>query len=135
MSANGGIVALVSNIVTYIPPLNFAGIDSFSLHRIGWIYQRLSGVIYDYCRIPSQETSLSRFFNPLIAGGNLKFKFAGGSGLTYTVESAPALQGPWSKVANVTVPLTSEGLGEGVFQFQAPAAGDMKFYRVIYPLY
>ncbi len=134
LSANGGTDTLASGIVTYNPPPNFAGLDTFLYTVSDGHGDSASGIVT--VKVGSvQGLPQNLLFSPQFIGGKLGFQFAGIPGLTYTIESASNLNGPWSKVINFTAPLTDQGLGEGVFQFQAPAATDRQFYRTVYPSY
>ena len=134
LSANGGTNTLASGIVTYNPPPNFAGLDSFLYTVSDGHGGSASGTVT--VRVGSaQGPSQNLLFSPKVTGGNLGFEFAGIPGLTYTIESTSSLNGPWSKVTNFTAPLTNQGPGEGVFQFQVPAATARQFYRTVYPSY
>ena len=56
--------------------------------------------------------------------------------LTYTVEAAPGVLGPWVKVENLTAPATNQGFGVGVIQFSEPRQPDaVRFYRTVHPAY
>jgi hypothetical protein len=56
--------------------------------------------------------------------------------LSYTVEAAPSVNGPWTKVGNLTAPGADQGLGVGVIQFSEPKQPDSgRFYRTVYPAY
>jgi hypothetical protein len=72
----------------------------------------------------------------VLEGGDFVVRFAGVPGLIYTIEAASGLEGPWSKVTNITAPTTNTGLGIGIFEFREPVGADAsRFYRTIYPPY
>jgi hypothetical protein len=80
--------------------------------------------------------SMNLVFGPVIDNGDFVVHFAGIPGLTYTIESAADLDGPWSKAANIIVPITDTGLGVGVFEFREPiGTNPTRFYRTVYPGY
>jgi hypothetical protein len=133
-SVNGGTNTLARGIVTYNPPRNFAGLDSFLYTVSDGHGGSASGTVTVKVR-SAQGPWQNLLFSPQVIGGHLVCGFGGIPGLTYTIESASSLNGPWSKVTNFTAPLTNQGLGEGVFQFQAPATTAMQFYRTVYPSY
>ena len=64
-------------------------------------------------------------------------RFAGIPGYTYTVEATDDVGSPsWTKQANLTAPLTDQGLGVGIFEFsQSTGAATSRFYRTVYPSY
>lgn len=134
-SASGGTVSLNSGTVTYTPPANFGGNDTFwysvsdgqSPSAIGTVTATVGtgGMVW-----------LHVVSGPLIdSNGNFVLRLAGVPGLTYTIEGAPSPAGPWTKITNLTAPQTDEGFGVGVFEFTQPAANMAQFYRIIYPSY
>lgn len=135
LSVNGGACcAVASGIVTYNPPPNFTGLDSF-LYTVSDGHGGSASGTVAVTVGPAQGPAQNLLFRPQVIGGNLAFGFGGIPGVSYTIESAPSLNGPWSKVTNLTAPLTNQRHGEGVFQFQTPAATAMQFYRTVYPSY
>jgi hypothetical protein len=79
---------------------------------------------------------LNIVFGPMVLAGNFVVNFAGIPGLTYTIEAASAINGPWTKVGNLTAPTVDTGNGVGVFQFVEPVGGNgSRFYRTVYPAY
>ena len=133
-SAQGGTVTLISGQVTYTPPANLTGNDAFTYSVSDGHGGAASGTVTATVGSgggPSQNL----IFGPAIVGNSLVFHFAGIPGLTYTIEAAASLSGPWAKVTNLTAPATDQGLGVGVFAFQIPLAGASQFYRTVYPAY
>ena len=134
-SALGGTVSLVAGQLTYRPPTDFSGNDTFTY------------TLSDGQSTPATGTvtvtvgnggliSLNIVSGPLVDGADFVVRFAGIPGLTYTIEAASALNGPWQKVANLTAPATDTGFGIGVFEFREPMNGNAtRFYRTIYPAY
>ncbi|HLP76026.1 MAG TPA: Ig-like domain-containing protein, partial [Candidatus Paceibacterota bacterium] len=134
-SAQGGSVSLVTNAVTYTPAAGFTGNDLFSYtvsdNRGGSAVGTVAVTVGH-----GGTVSLNVVFGPINLGGNFLVQFAGIPGLTYTVEVAPGLSGPWTKAANLTAPTTNTGLGIGVFQFLEPiGTNSTRFYRTVYPAY
>jgi hypothetical protein len=81
-------------------------------------------------------TGSNLLFGPAVDGSDFVVRFAGIPGLTYTVEAAPDLTGPWSKVANIIVPTADAGFGVGVFEFREPIGSyTTRFYRTVFPMY
>ena len=67
---------------------------------------------------------------PAIMDGYFKVRLAGVPGRTYAIEGAAGVQGPWTKIINVTAPGTDAGLGVGVFEFSEAVRGTpARFYR------
>ena len=76
----------------------------------------------------------SFFSVPRVTNGNSVFQITGQPGITYTVESAESLSGPWQKRMNVTAPLSDQGHGIGVVEFSELVEGAApRFYRTVYP--
>jgi hypothetical protein len=133
-SASGGVVSLNSGMVTYTPPVNFGGNDTFwylvsngqSAPATGVVTATVGtgGVVW-----------LKVVSGPLINNGSFVTGFAGVPGLTYTIEGASNLTGPWTKITNLTAPQTDQGLGVGGFEFSASINSAIQFYRVVYPSY
>jgi choice-of-anchor C domain-containing protein len=134
-SAAGGKVTLVSGQVTYSPPTNFVGNDSFTYTLSDGQGGIATGNVM--ATVGSGGTvALNIVFGPVMIGGNFIVSFAGVPGLTYTIEAASSLSGPWTKVANVNAPVTDQGEGIGVFSFSEPVDGHAtRFYRTVYPAY
>jgi hypothetical protein len=134
-SARGGAVLLSSNNVTYAPPPNFSGNDSFTY------------TVSDGQSAPATSTvfatvgsggpiSLKITFGPTIDNGDFVVRYGGVPGATYTIEATSDLNGPWSKVVNISSPPGDLGFGPGVFEFRVPIDGhQIRFYRVIFPAY
>jgi hypothetical protein len=77
-------------------------------------------------------------YGPVLSSGNVLVRFEGTPGITYTVQFAPAVTGPWSKATNITAPTdNSQGYGVGVFQFTEPFSNsvEQRYYRTVYHAY
>lgn len=135
VSAQGGGVALASGLVTYTPAANFSGNDSFT-YTISDGYGATAVGTVTATVGNGGAVSLNIVFGPTIEGGNFVVGFAGVPGLTYTIESAPDLASPWTKVANVVAPTTDQGFGIGVFEYTEPVNGSStRLFRTVYPAY
>ena len=122
-------------LVDYTPPTDFSGNDTFTY------------TITDDQSAPATGTvtvtvgnggliSLNIVSGPLVDGSDFVVCFAGIPGLTYTIEAASDLAGPWAKVANLTAPTYDQGFGVGIFEFREPMNGNTtRFYRTVYPSY
>jgi hypothetical protein len=134
-SSQGGTAALASGLVTYSPPTNYTGNDTFT-YTIADAHGDTSTGGVTATVGNGGVVSLNIVFGPVVDSGNFVVRFAGVPGLTYTVEAASAITGPWTKTANLVAPSTDQGYGVGVFQFTEPADGDgARFYRTVYPAY
>jgi hypothetical protein len=134
-SIRGGAVLLSSNNVTYTPPLNFNGNDSF-LYTIS-DGQSASAVGTVFMTVGSGgPVSLRITFGPVTDNGDFVVRYSGVPGVAYTIEATSELNGSWSKVENITAPPVDTGFGPGVFEFRVPLDGhQIRFYRVVYPAY
>ncbi len=62
----------------------------------------------------------------LLPGGEVRVRFVGIPGRTYHIEVAPAVEGPWTRVADVVAGPT------GLVQYQeTPPPGGSRFYRMV----
>jgi hypothetical protein len=135
LSGQNGSVSLVSNVVTYTPPVNFTGNDTFTyvlsdkpgFTTIGTVMVTVGS---------GGAAPMNIIAGPTVVAGQFVVRFAGIPGLTYTIETATSLAGPWTKVANLTAPETDAGLGVGIFEFREPVVGEgARYYRTVYPAY
>jgi hypothetical protein len=134
-SSQGGTVSLGSGVVNYTPPAGFAGIDTFSYFVTDGHGGGATGFVAASVG-NGGAVSLNIVFGPMVLAGNFVVNFAGIPGLTYTIEAASAINGPWTKVGNLTAPTVDTGNGVGVFQFVEPVGGNgSRFYRTVYPAY
>jgi len=84
----------------------------------------------------NESVSQNILVGPAVTGSDFVVRFAGIPDLTYTIESASNLNGPWEKAVNVTAPSTDAGLGAGIFEFREPVGTNTaRFYRTVYPSY
>lgn len=134
-STSGGVVSLNSGTVTYTPPTNFTGNDTFwysisdgeSASSVGVVTVTVGtgGMVW-----------LKVLSGPLVDNGDFVVRLAGVPGLTYTIEAAPNPVGPWVKVTNLNAPQTDQGFGVGGFEFRESISNSTaQFYRIIYPPY
>ncbi len=135
ISSQNGSVSLVSNVVTYTPPVNFTGNDTFTylltdrpgVTTVGTVMVTVGS---------GGAAPMNIIAGPTVLAGQFVVRFAGIPGLTYTIETATSLAGPWTKVANLTAPETDAGLGVGIFEFSEPVVGEgARYYRTVYPAY
>jgi len=134
-SAQTGTVSLVTGTLTYMPPPGFVGNDLFTYtvtdHRGGNAVGNVMVTVGSGGAAPLNIVS-----GPTIDGSDFRVRFAGIPGLTYTIEAAPSLAGPWIKACDVLCPETNQGWGIGIFEFSEPiGTNSTRFYRTIYPPY
>jgi hypothetical protein len=78
----------------------------------------------------------SFFATPAVTNGNCVIRMTGQPSVTYTVEAATAVTGPWQEQTNVTAPVSDQGHGIGVVELSDPiGAAPQRFYRAVYPPY
>jgi hypothetical protein len=135
-STNGGIVTLTSTNVTFMPVANYVGADLFNYivgdGRGGFATNTVLVSV-----LSSTGLSPNVVYGPVVSNGVFVVRFAGIPGYTYTVEATDDVGSPsWTKQANLTAPLTDQGLGVGIFEFsQSTGAATSRFYRTVYPSY
>ena len=133
-SAAGGGVAAGPTTVTYAPPHDFTGIDSFTYTvNDGHGGSATGAIAVTVGTISGGDLNL--VFGPVMRNGQFVVRFAGVPGLIYTIEWADTPAGPWTKDRNLPAPERDQGLGVGVFEFSQETAGGSRFFRTVYPAY
>jgi hypothetical protein len=133
-SSQGGTASLLGGNVTYTPPTDFTGTDTFT-YTANDTFGPINGTV-TVTVASSSGVSLNIVFGPAIVGGNFVVRFAGIPGRTYTIEWSANATGPWAKAVNIAAPTTDTGHGVGVFEFSEPVGGAVsRFYRTVYPSY
>jgi hypothetical protein len=126
ISTNGGTVVLGDGAITYTPPSDYIGADRFTYTISDGQGGFASAYVFIQVIAPNQ---LSANMLPPSAGPDgIAVRFAGIPGLTYTLQRAPTLAGPWTTIATVTVP---DG-GIATYLDVSSPPGDA-FYRTTYP--
>jgi hypothetical protein len=126
VSTNGGLVTLDAAAVTYSPVNGYVGLDRFS-YTVGNPQDGFaSGNVF--VQVLSTNAGPANLLPPLFGLGNDAIIFAGVPGLTYTLQRAPAVTGPWTTIAGVTV----GNAGIGTYVDPSRPAGSA-FYRITYP--
>lgn len=134
-SARNGTVSLAAGMLTYTPPTNFSGNDSFAYTISDGQSAAASGPVIATVG-SGGPISLKVVHGPALDNGNFVVRYAGIPGWSYTIEAASDLGGSWTKVTNLTAPSSDQGFGSGVFEFQRPIlANASEFYRTVYPAY
>jgi uncharacterized repeat protein (TIGR03803 family) len=134
-SGQNGTVVLASGTVTYTPPSNFTGNDTFTYTLVDGQGGTAVGTVLVTVG-PGGAAPLNIVLGPIVEGGDFVVRFSGIPGLTYTIEAAFDLAGPWTKLENLTAPVTNQGWGIGVFEFREPTGHHAtRLYRTIYPSY
>ena len=141
-STAGGTVTLdIYGYLTYTPPADVAGADSFTYTISDGHGNTTTGTV-NVTIASSTAVSLNVVYGPTVDTGTgtneFVIRFAGTPGEQYTIEYTDSLDSPdWQWDANVTAPTdNSAGFGEGVFEFRESTGGAMsRFYRTGYPAY
>jgi hypothetical protein len=124
-SASGGTLTdLGGGWHRYTPPAGSEAADSFTYTvraADGSTATGTAHVLVESEAPPSGSNQLPLQIQP---GGQVRVRFVGIPGRTYQIESAPAMNGPWTSVASLVAGST------GVFEFiDTPPNGVSRFYR------
>ncbi|HWN93758.1 MAG TPA: S8 family serine peptidase, partial [Methylomirabilota bacterium] len=134
-STQGGVVSLVSGVVTYTPPANFSGSDTFTYTADDGHGGITNGTV-TVTVAAGDAVSANVVYGPAIEGGAFVVRFAGIPGREYTIETNGTPTGTWVKHSNVTAPTTPGTYGIGIFQFSELTGGaSSRFYRTVHPSY
>lgn len=134
-SSLGGTVALVAGRIEYTPPSGIGGDDQFIYSITNALGGMATGTVTATVG-PGGLLPLNITHGPVVESDEFVVRFAGVPGLTYTIEAASNLDGPWTKAGNFIAPTTDTGFGVGVFEFREPVgAFESRFYRTLYPPY
>jgi hypothetical protein len=126
LSTNGGTVVLGGNAITYTPPSDYIGPDRFAYTISDGQGGFASAYVFVDVMVPNQLSA--NMLPPSAEPGGIAISFAGIPGLTYSLQRAPTVTGPWTTIATVTVP---DG-GIATYLDATPPLGDA-FYRTTYP--
>jgi hypothetical protein len=134
-SAEGAVVALAADLLTYTPVTDFTGRDTFT-YTISDDRGGTNTAIVNLTVLPIAGAATPVVYGPELQGDEFVVRFEGVPGYTYTVESADDLEGPWGKVANLRAPTSGELWGTGIFEFRENiGARRQRFYRTVFPSY
>ena len=121
---NANVVA--GTLMTYTPPPNFIGTDSFTfVISDDWGGSASGEVIINVIPDPA---ALSRIFPPVFTPSGVQVRFHGVVGRAYSVQRAPAVTGPWTTVGSAAV--GPNGVGSFEDTGPLPCRG---FYRTSCP--
>jgi len=132
-SQNGGTVSLLAGLVTYAPPADYTGSDSFSYTVSDGRGGTANGTV-TVTVSTGLAVSLNVVYGPVVNEGQFVVRFAGVPGCAYTLESSTDLTS-WVKVTNLVAPSTDQGWGVGVCQYSGPASDAQGYYRTVDPAY
>lgn len=126
-STNGGKVVFADGTATYTPLTNFTGSDMFSYT----VTTEYGGSATGNVRVQVFAIGQScGSFQPLVSCGNgkIQLSFSGVPGLTYRLQRASSVTGPWTPITNVT----ADSFGSATLADPNPPA-DTAFYRMTFP--
>jgi alpha-tubulin suppressor-like RCC1 family protein len=136
-STNGGTVTLDYGYITYYPPTDVTGADSFTYTVSDGHGNTDTGTV-NVTIASSTAVSLNVVYGPVVEYGDFVVRFAGTPGCEYTIEYTDSLDSPnWQWYANVTAPTdNANGFGKGIFEFrESTSVAPSRFYRTVYPSY
>ncbi|PWU11253.1 MAG: hypothetical protein C5B50_23750 [Verrucomicrobia bacterium] len=125
-STNGGKVVLDANAIIYTPQPNYIGLDRFTYTEADDHGGSTSAYVLVTVAASNQETAT--MLPPIVIPGGYQIGFLALHGVTYNLQRASSISGPWTTLAAVTT--DSNGLGIYV-ETNGPAGS--AFYRTIYP--
>lgn len=95
VSSSGGTVSLVGGMITYIPPADFAGSDSFTYTLSDDL---ASGPATVQVEVRSSNGQSQNQLGVTVTGSCVTVEFLGIPGVQYHVQWAPSTTGPWTDV-------------------------------------
>jgi len=125
-STNGGTVGLSGGQITYSPAPGFIGLDRFT-YTVNDGHGGFGSADVNV-QVRSGDGQSGNMLPLVTTAGGFQVSFAGIPGRTYTLQRGPAITGPWSTIASVTV--DSEGIGTFADTNSPPSSA---FYRTVYP--
>ncbi len=125
-SVAGGTVLYLGGHVTYTPPADFSGVDSFGYTVSDGRGGSAIGTVTVTVREQDAQGDLVASITP-VAGG-FRIRFAGIPGVAYAIQWADGATGPWSFL---TTSVAATGLGIVEFEDTTAPTPNARFYRVI----
>ena len=125
-SANGGLVTFSGNNVQYTSAAGYTGLDSFTYTVSDGKGGTATGVVDVTVTAPAvaQSPTIS------VGAGSTTVAFWGSPGLTYTIQRAADVSGPWTDLSTVVAnPVGTPSLGQIQYIDNAPLVGSA-FYRL-----
>ncbi len=128
-STNGGSVVLGGDAATYSPASDYVGADLFSYVVSDTHAASATGSVF-VTVISSNDLALSLVGTPSILAGTFHSTFAGNPNLTYAVDRATNVTGPW-QLNYTNIVAGTNGVFELIDPNNPPAI--QRFYRSHYP--
>jgi hypothetical protein len=122
-SQNGGTVSVAGEVITYVPPGNFLGTDTFQYTAADRFGGTATGHVY--VKVLGEAPSLN-FLSIVQTAQGIVLQFAGIPGQRYLVQAADQVTGPW---VNVAAPITAEPSGLIQWEDQQTPLPSVRFYR------
>jgi hypothetical protein len=125
VSTAGGSVGLVSGVITYTPPADFSGIDTFTYTvadgRGGTALGTVTVTVREGDAIGGNEARITP------SAGGFLVRFSGIPGADYQVQWAEDATGPWNDLGS---PVTASALGIVEVEDTTFPLPDERFFRV-----
>ncbi len=123
----GGATVTISGAwIIYTPPAGFTSADTFNYTVNDPRGGSATGIAHvNLITDDSQSGNLTGIQN--LGGGAFRITFNGIPNRVYTVQYAPAINGPWSALGAATADVSGHGA------IDDPAGSVLKFYRTVYP--
>src|SRR5262249_30294082 len=122
--SNGGLVTLSGGSITYTPPSDFAGLDSFTYVLTDARGASATGYVIVTVVPPLMFSSVT------LANQRLQLAFTGGPSSSYVLQAKSNLAGaPWENIA--TNP--TDGAGAGLFPDIAVTNLPQRYFRIVTP--
>ncbi|MEI7728694.1 MAG: Ig-like domain-containing protein [Verrucomicrobiota bacterium] len=126
LSTNGGSVLVQADQIVYTPRAGFTGDDRFSYVISDGQGGTASAEVELFVAARPVPIRHQVAINPAPSGFNVGF--AGDPGVTYYVQRATSLSGPWTNVVTIVAP------AHGIIQYQDATASSLAaFYRTVKP--
>ncbi len=129
LSTNNGNVALANNLITYTPPADYTGSDLLNYTLTDSHNASAAGSI-SLTVVSSNSITLSISILPNVTSGFFRASYLGVPNLTYTVDAATNLAGPW-QLAYTNLMAGTNGLFELILPYNPLMP--VQFYRTRYP--
>jgi len=122
-STQGGTVSWDGNLVTYMPPGGYSGQDAFSYTLSDGHGGSAQGTVV--VTVAASGAQTLNMISLQLTPTNCQLEFAGIPGRSYIIQSAPAVNGPWSDLSE---PIAADGTGL-IEYIDTNPPGPMQFYR------
>ena len=128
-STAGGTVTVTNNVGVYTSPASFTGQDEFTYTLVNAQGATAIGQVLVSVQASNLPPVTIALPPRLLPNGHFHVGFAGLPGVTYVIQSASEVTGPWSTLTTLT------GNTNGQFELEDPAPPTLprRFYRAVGP--